>query len=314
MRAGPQAFIDFIEEANAVLNEVEVNISELGTTGVVDRLFRQMHSLKGTARYLEFKMVESLSHQVEDIIAQVRDEGKEADEGMIEKIRGLVAELFKEIEGIKTLNETFKSFSLAAVSAGGGSESDPIESFFLTLEKMTEDIGGEMDKNVKLKVENNLETFPYLAQLKNPIIHLVRNAIDHGIEDNFERLSRNKPDQGTITVKFDRESDGSAYLVEVSDDGQGINFDRIREKAVERGILKPDPQSVEPGRLLKILFSPRFSSKEEVSEISGRGVGLDVVKDAMDELHGKISVATRSLRGTKFTLRIPGEQRNDEGE
>jgi chemotaxis protein histidine kinase CheA len=263
-----------------------------------------MHSLKGTARYLEFKTVEALSHQVEDIIARVRDDEAVPDDGMISRLNGLVAELFKEIESINSLNDTFKSFSFTAEAA-------PLPSFLHTLEKMTADIAGDMEKNIRLEIHNSLDDFPFLSQLKNPVIHLVRNAIDHGIEDNFERLSRNKPEEGVITIRFDRDPAAAFYIIEVSDDGQGIDFEHIRNVAVEKGLIGDDVGPEDHSRLLKLLFSPRFSSKQSVSEISGRGVGLDVVKDALDEVKGKISVATRKLQGTKITLRIPVTNGNE---
>jgi two-component system chemotaxis sensor kinase CheA len=148
-----------------------------------------------------------------------------------------------------------------------------------------------------------LNEFTYLNRLKGSIIHLVRNSIDHGIEDIFDRLSHNKSQKGII--KFKMFKDEKDYYVEVSDDGGNIDFDSIRRKAIEKNLVKPEDGDISKQQLLKLIFLPEFSSKDRVSDISGRGVGLNVVKNEVGKLNGRIKVSMTEHKETKFTLIIP---------
>jgi two-component system chemotaxis sensor kinase CheA len=168
---------------------------------------------------------------------------------------------------------------------------------------MTEDIAAQLDKQINFRAFGSLRDPSLLNKLRDPIIHLVRNALDHGIEDKFERLSAGKDEVGRIRVSFLEKGDQT--VIEVGDDGKGIDFEVIRERALERGILKSSEKDASNARLLKILFSPSFSSLDHATDISGRGVGLDVVQDVVRSLNGEISVATQDNRGTKFILKIP---------
>ena len=147
-----------------------------------------------------------------------------------------------------------------------------------------------------------MDDLPLLPKLNNPLIHLVRNAIDHGIENQYERLSRGKPREGTVRLTLSK-ADG-LFIIEVADDGGGIDFESIRRKAVEKHLLDESAEATERS-LLNVLFLPGFSSRDEVTRFSGRGVGLDVVKNTVMALGGKISVSAQKDKGTRFTLRVP---------
>jgi two-component system chemotaxis sensor kinase CheA len=129
----------------------------------------------------------------------------------------------------------------------------------------------------------------------------VRNAIDHGIEDEYERVALRKPSGGNVRIAVS--NDGRDYLVDVSDDGRGIDFDRVRRKALDKGVLAPG-QVGDRAALVKLLFSPDFSCSEGTA-LSGRGYGLDIVRETVVRLHGQVSVATKNGIGTRFRIRIP---------
>ena len=133
---------------------------------------------------------------------------------------------------------------------------------------------------------------------------MIRNAIDHGIEDRFERVADGKDETGMIELKISLDGENN-YNFELSDDGRGIDFENIRRVAAERGLIEAGDTSVTNARLLNILFSPSFSSRGEVTDISGRGVGLDIVRDTIRDLKGHTSVSTQLKKGTKFKLKIP---------
>jgi chemosensory pili system protein ChpA (sensor histidine kinase/response regulator) len=172
-----------------------------------------------------------------------------------------------------------------------------------SVEQMVQNLASELGKEVQVAVDVACDTVPFLRKLQKPIIHIARNAIDHGIEDPMERLSVGKNPQGMIRIGLKKDNGG--YKIIVSDDGAGINFQEIERKAVANGQL-PGEKNTSQQELVKLIFSPHFSSKDENTEVSGRGLGLDIVHDAVKELGGKISVATAAKKGTKFTLMIPG--------
>uniref|UniRef100_B8HNR9 histidine kinase n=1 Tax=Cyanothece sp. (strain PCC 7425 / ATCC 29141) TaxID=395961 RepID=B8HNR9_CYAP4 len=143
-----------------------------------------------------------------------------------------------------------------------------------------------------------------LEKLYDPLLHLVRNAFDHGIEDPQVRRQQGKPEEGRISIQA--YSVGSHTLIEVRDDGGGIDLDRVLVKAVDLGLLKADiQQRPSDQQILEFLFEPGFSTASQVSELSGRGVGLDIVRAQLRALKGSISVSSKPGQGTTFTLKIP---------
>jgi two-component system, chemotaxis family, sensor kinase CheA len=131
----------------------------------------------------------------------------------------------------------------------------------------------------------------------------VRNAVDHGIEDSYERLAKGKPREGNIRLTLSH-ADGH-FVIDVADDGSGIDFAKVRRKAVEKKLLDGNVEIADRD-LVSVLFLPGFSSRDEVTEISGRGVGLDVVKESVAALGGKIAVSVQKDKGTRISLRVPG--------
>jgi len=148
---------------------------------------------------------------------------------------------------------------------------------------------GELDRNV-------------LDRMTAPIEHILRNAIAHGIESPSERRDAGKSETGRIRIEIDREA--TELLIRIGDDGGGLNLDRIRERALEEGLIDAD-QADDTGALSQIIFQTGFSTAEAVSELSGRGVGMDVVASEIRQVGGRISVQTETGKGTRFTLRIP---------
>ncbi|MBD1909415.1 MULTISPECIES: hybrid sensor histidine kinase/response regulator [unclassified Leptolyngbya] len=143
-----------------------------------------------------------------------------------------------------------------------------------------------------------------LEKLYDPLLHLLRNAFDHGIEPSDDRKQQGKPEQGSIHIRVYHR--GSRTVIEIEDDGRGINFERIRAKAIDNGLLTTEvAKTVSNERLLNLIFEPGFSTASQVSELSGRGVGLDIVRAQIQSLKGSISVNSKPGKGTLFTLRIP---------
>jgi signal transduction histidine kinase len=304
LRVGPKAFLEFLDESSQIIGDFESNLYALNQSAILHRLFRQVHSLKGSAKYLELNHVAGIANRIEDDLTKIINHKMEPDDACTTNLTGLLNNLYAEFENIASLIEKFKQFSDLTINARQVKAPSDTESFFTSLKRMTEKIAAELGKSAQLKINNTVGSIPFLEKIKNPLIHLIRNALDHGVEDSYERLARKKPTQATIELKIARE--GDQILIEVIDDGQGIDFNQIRKKAIERHYFKTaDNSAITDARLLNLIFTPNFSSRDVITELSGRGFGLDVVRDAVKSLKGKISVSTTPHRGTRFNLRIP---------
>ena len=180
----------------------------------------------------------------------------------------------------------------------------PVGQIFSRLAQVTKRYSRETGKEIDLEVYGeDTELDKHLAEeIVDPLMHLVRNSIDHGIESVEERISKGKKEHGHIVLKALQK--GSHIVIEVRDDGKGLDIERIRQKAIEKRLIEPDVELTE-SELIDFIFIPGFSTKEMVSEISGRGVGIDVVKEKISLLGGFIEVHTKKDKGTTFKLTLP---------
>jgi len=140
-------------------------------------------------------------------------------------------------------------------------------------------------------------------QIADPLLHMVRNSIDHGLESPEERVAAGKPETGKVMVEA-RYEGGEVWII-VSDDGKGLSREKIVSTAIEKGLYRGDPANLSDEEAYSFIFEPGFSTKETVSEISGRGVGMDVVKKNIEKLKGRITVRSRPGLGTSIYLQIP---------
>ncbi|MBN1409886.1 MAG: Hpt domain-containing protein [Spirochaetales bacterium] len=304
LRIGPKAFLDFLDESTRVIDDFEENIHMLSQPSTLHRLFRESHSLKGSAKYMELNHVADTAHRIEDHLSKIINRKMNADASCISNLSDLLNNLYMEFKNIAGLIDKFKAFSSITRNAKQVLNNSGTENFFKSLKRMAENIANELGKSVNFKITNQAGDIPFLEKIRNPLIHLVRNALDHGIEDAFERVAKKKNPIATIELKITK--DGNQYNIEVTDDGHGIDFSRIRKKAAEKHYFNsPNDTLITDGKLLNLIFSPNFSSRDMVTELSGRGFGLDVVRDAVKALKGKISVSTVPSKGTKFSLKIP---------
>ncbi len=180
----------------------------------------------------------------------------------------------------------------------------PIGQIFTRLAQIVRRYSHEIGKQIELSVfGEDTELDKYLAEeIVDPLMHLIRNAIDHGIESPEERVRKGKKESGTIILKAYQK--GNHVVIEVKDDGQGIDTDRVRKKAIEKGLIASDEELLEK-EIIDFIFVPGFSTKDVVTEVSGRGVGMDVVKDKLSALGGFAEVETARNAGTTFMLTLP---------
>lgn len=180
----------------------------------------------------------------------------------------------------------------------------PIGQIFSRLAQVIRKYSREIGKKIELVMYGeDTEIDKYIAEeVIDPLMHLVRNAIDHGIEPAEERKRKGKKDFGTITLRASQR--GNHVIIEVKDDGGGIDIQRVRQKAVEKGLLAGEAE-LEEKEIIDFIFTPGFSTKEVVSEVSGRGVGMDVVKEKLAVIGGFAEIDTEKDTGTTMTLTIP---------
>lgn len=180
----------------------------------------------------------------------------------------------------------------------------PIGTSFSKFRRLVRDLSGELGKEIGLSTsgEDTELDKTVIERLGDPLVHLLRNSIDHGIESPEEREAAGKPSQGMILLAA--EHSGGEVLIRITDDGRGMAAEAIREKAIERGLINKDSEKTDK-ELLKLIFEPGFSTAKEVTNVSGRGVGMDVVKRAIDSLRGTIDIDSIPGKGTTITIRLP---------
>jgi two-component system chemotaxis sensor kinase CheA len=182
----------------------------------------------------------------------------------------------------------------------------PVEQLFRRFPRVVRDVAKSCGKEVNLVItgqDTDLDK-SILDMLAEPLAHLVRNAVDHGIESPAERINDGKPAHGTVTL--DAYHQGNQIVIEVTDDGRGIDRGKLTAKAVERGLIKPgDAALLGEADINDLIFHPGLSTAEQVTAISGRGVGMDVVKTVLEKLKGTVSIKTTPGKGTTFYLKVP---------
>lgn len=172
--------------------------------------------------------------------------------------------------------------------------------------RMVRDIARQLGKNVELRIQGESVEVDRdtLQKLESPLTHMIRNSLDHGIESPAEREAAGKPASATITLAARHQS--GSLIIELRDDGRGIDPERVRSKIVERRMVEPSTaERLTQAELLEFLFLPGFSTKQAVTELSGRGVGLDVVQSTVREVSGAVALDSEFGRGTRFVIRLP---------
>ncbi|MBN2686169.1 MAG: chemotaxis protein CheA [Pontiellaceae bacterium] len=182
----------------------------------------------------------------------------------------------------------------------------PIQGVFQKMARMTRDLSRrQSEKEVDLVMEGEQTELDrtIVDKLSDPLVHMIRNSVDHGIEPIEERKASGKPPQGTILLRAYHSA--GCIVIEIKDDGRGLNREKLLEKAIERGIIFPDQIPSNDQEIFGVIFQPGFSTAAQVTSISGRGVGMDVVRRNIEELRGKIDIASTPGVGTTFTVTLP---------
>jgi len=212
---------------------------------------------------------------------------EEVQSSIMLKSLSQLAKLSKEIQNI--------SMSLRMV---------PVKSTLQKMQRIVRDTSKALNKKVQLDLigeETEIDK-TVLEYLGDPLVHIVRNAVDHGLETTEDRIKAGKSEEGRVSINAFHE--GNSLVIEIKDDGKGINHEVIRAKAIEKKVISPNANLTKE-ELVNLIFHPGFSTKAEVSEISGRGVGMDVVKTNIEKLSGEVKVITEVGKGSTFRVVLP---------
>ncbi len=223
------------------------------------------------------------------------------DRGRLERIAAEVgsSDLTETVERIKRGTNELQSLVLTLRMM-------PIEQVFNRFPRMVRSVSKDVGKNIKLHItgaETELDR-TVIDEIGDPLVHLIRNAVDHGIESKADRISAGKPVEGNLSLRAYHS--GNRVFIEIEDDGAGINQERVTKIALEKGLLTEEEATLlTPEEAAMLLFAPGFSTAETVTDLSGRGVGLDVVKSKIESLGGEVFVETKRGEGTIFRISLP---------
>lgn len=205
----------------------------------------------------------------------------------MQKTVGQISKITKEVQDL--------SMSLRMV---------PLKQTFFKMQRIVRDTSKAVNKNVNLILsgEDTEVDKTVLENLSDPLVHIIRNAIDHGVEEPQARIAKGKAAEGTIFLSAYHQA--GKLIIEIKDDGAGIDAQRVQSKAIEKGIIKPN-QVLSEKEIIDLIFHPGFSTKAVVTDVSGRGVGMDVVKTNIEKNQGEVVVTTRPGEGSTFTIILP---------
>lgn len=220
---------------------------------------------------------------------------------LIEQTGSLPADQYPTlIQGVEALAQSARELQESVMSI----RAQPVRSVFARMPRIVRELATTLGKEVRIVTAGETTEIDktVIEQLNDPLTHMIRNALDHGVEHPDERVAAGKPRQGTIQLSAAQRN--GRIVIEVSDDGRGINRERVLAKARDRGIVPPGT-SLSDEEIDNLIFLPAFSTAETISNISGRGVGMDVVKRNVQSLGGRISVQSRFGNGSRFTMSLP---------
>lgn len=181
----------------------------------------------------------------------------------------------------------------------------PVSGLFRRMLRLVHDLSGKAGKKVSLELigESTEVDKTVIEKITDPLVHLIRNSVDHGLEAPAERLAAGKKETGVIRLSANHEEGN--VLISIIDDGRGLNRAKILAKAGERGLLTGDPATMSDREVFNLIFLPGFSTADKVTDVSGRGVGMDVVRRNLEEIKGKVETKSNANQGTVINLRIP---------
>lgn len=291
---------EFLMESFKNLSAINENLTlyekEPENQELLNQIYRAVHTMKGSAGFLGYNKLQELTHSAENLLDALRDQTLVINPNMMELLLQTFAMCSNILKSIESSDDEGKVMS---------ARMQPIGSIFTKLERPISDLSRENDKKISLKLSGqDIELDKILIEaIKDPLVHIIRNAADHGLEKVSEREAVGKSATGTIHIKAYNES--GQVTVEISDDGKGLDRNRIGLKAIEKGLIAAEQfKSMSDQEVFALIFIPGFSTAEKITNISGRGVGMDIVKTNIEKIGGSVIVDSEIGKGTVIKLKF----------
>jgi two-component system chemotaxis sensor kinase CheA len=297
------------------------NLLNLVSEAVITKASFNQLALQTASELSHFQLLQSqFKEKYHILLDQFPSFLEELKQGVsVNEIRKRVQQDFGDLSNIfdsfetelKTMTVKFRSYTQNLGTISGDLQEGvmkirmvPINQIFSRFPRVVRDLQRDLGKKIDLVIEGEETELDksVVEDLLDPIMHCVRNSVDHGIEDPATRAANGKSETGTVTLKASNE--GNMIVIEIKDDGAGIDVAKVRKKAIDKGIIHPD-KVISDQDAYQLIMQPGFSTADKISNISGRGVGLDVVKTMINNLKGNISVSSVKGQGTTFTIKLP---------
>jgi two-component system, chemotaxis family, sensor kinase CheA len=249
---------------------------------------------------VDVKLLDKLMNMVEELVidrSRISQVGRELESRYQSDL--LVGDLQETSNHIvKVINELYQDIMKVRML--------PISIVFNKFPRLVRDLSQKQQKDINFSIsgaDTELDR-NIIEQIRDPLIHLLRNAVDHGIESKEERKAQNKPEKAEILLSAKQEE--GHILIVLEDDGKGIDTEKIKASAIKKGIITPESaNTISHDEILDLIFAPGFSTADKITEISGRGVGLDIVRNNIEKLNGSVHLSTQINKGTIFTVKLP---------
>jgi sensor domain CHASE-containing protein/signal transduction histidine kinase len=350
----PDLFREFLSETTRIVRHAELQMDALVAASepkpIVNEVFRDVHTVKGTASSFGLAPVADIAGRMEDSLSPLRDSGaisvemmadtraslgllRDAIAAVVEQTRGILGDegadggtahlrvSLERLRGAAAAVDRLVAEALRGAVRPGlqeeiarqleGLTDVPARRALARALKIVPGLLTRVGKSIRFTVVGEDTPIPYEIgkELNTPLVHLLRNSFDHGIEDPEKRIARGKTEEGEVTLVVER--DGGSLLVRVRDDGRGLDPRQLKSVAVSRGVLtQEEADHLSDAEAQALIFRPGFSTAERVTDVSGRGVGMDaVVASVKDALGGTVSIQSETGKGTTITLSIPRASR-----
>ena len=310
-----------VDKAEVIEKHI-LNVSEVKQVIIDDRYERDSVSIEKDVEHLESKSTEKIESNTKETADSSKRKTKSksirVDIDKLDHLMNLFSELIidrgrlEQIarqSNLSDLTETVEHMTRISTDLQGlilNMRMVPVEQVFNRFPRMVRDLAKDLNKKVQLIIEGADTELDrtVIDEIGDPLIHLLRNALDHGLESPEERVSSGKAEEGKLLLKAHH--GGNHVYIEVADDGKGINREKVLNKAIERGVVEEEEASaLTDQQVFALLFSSGFSTANEISDISGRGVGLDVVKTKIESLGGLITIDSIPGAGSTFRIQLP---------
>lgn len=220
---------------------------------------------------------------------------------IMQRMNSLPQEYLEKLtSGVSELSRHTRELQEAVMSV----RMQPVSSVFSRMPRIVRDLSKKLNKKVRIEMKGEATEIDktVIEQLSDPLTHMIRNSVDHGIESPEERASKGKPEEGVVNLSAD--NSGGRIIIQISDDGAGVNRDKVLSKAIEKGVISEDT-NLSPAEIDMLIFAPGFSTAEAVTDVSGRGVGMDVVRKNIKDLGGEVEMSSVPGEGSTFLISLP---------